>query len=52
MFKAVKAHLEPIDRKFLLAISMDVEEFGERLAYKQNRIHEKFGTKPFAKAAS
>ncbi len=52
VFKAVKAHLEPIDRKFLLAISMDVEEFGERLAYKQNRIHEKFGTKPFAKAAS
>ena len=52
VFEAVKAHLEPVDRKWTLAISMDVEEFGDRLAYKQNRLHEKFGTKPFAKAAS
>ena len=52
VFAAVKQHLEPVDRKWTLAISMDVEEFGDRLAYKQNRIHEKFGTKPFAKAAS
>lgn len=52
VFKAVKAHLEPVDRKWVLALSMDVEEFGERLAYKQNRIHERFGTQPFAKAAS
>ena len=49
VWEAVKAHLKPVDEKRTLAISMDVEEFGERLAYKQNRLHEKFGTKPFAK---
>jgi len=27
---------------------MDVEAFGDRLAYKQNRLHEKFGARPFA----
>jgi 5-carboxymethyl-2-hydroxymuconate isomerase len=52
VFAVVKRHLEPVDRKWTLAISMDVEEFGDRLAYKQNRLHEKFGTKPFAKVAS
>jgi 5-carboxymethyl-2-hydroxymuconate isomerase len=52
VWDAVKAHLDPVDRKWVLAISMDVEEFGDRLSYKQNRIHEKFGTRPFAKAAS
>jgi 5-carboxymethyl-2-hydroxymuconate isomerase len=48
----VKRHLDPVDRKWTLAISMDVEEFGERLAYKQNRIHEKLGTKPVAQVRS
>jgi 5-carboxymethyl-2-hydroxymuconate isomerase len=48
VFAAVKQHLRPVDERRTLAISMDVEEFGERLAYKQNRLHEKFGTKPFA----
>src|SRR4051794_37027637 len=38
VFEAVKAHLDPVDRDWTLAISMDVEEFGERLAYKQNRL--------------
>jgi 5-carboxymethyl-2-hydroxymuconate isomerase len=52
VWEAVKAHLDPVDRKWVLAISMDVEEFGDRLAYKQNRIHEKLGTKPFAKVLS
>ncbi len=52
VWEAVKAHLEPVDRQWTLAISMDVEEFGERLAYKQNRIHEKLGTRPFAKVVS
>ena len=52
VWAAVKAHLDPVDRKWTLAISMDVEEFGDRMAYKQNRLHEKFGTKPFAKLAS
>jgi 5-carboxymethyl-2-hydroxymuconate isomerase len=47
VFEVVKHHLEPVDRMWTLAISMDVEEFGDRLAYKQNRLHEKFGTKPF-----
>jgi 5-carboxymethyl-2-hydroxymuconate isomerase len=52
VWAAVKAHLDPVDRKWTLAISMDVEEFADRLAYKQNRIHEKLGTKPFAKVMS
>ena len=52
VFEAVKTHLAPVDLKWTLAISMDVEEYGDRMAYKQNRLHEKFGTKPFAKAAS
>ncbi len=52
VWAAVKTHLDPVDKAFTLAISMDVEEFGDRLAYKQNRLHEKFGTRPFAKAAS
>ena len=52
VWEAVKAHLDPVDRKWTLAISMDVEEFGDRLAFKQNRIHEKLGTKPFAKVIS
>lgn len=52
LWEAVKAHLAPVDAKRILAINMDVEEFGERLAYKQNRLHEKFGTKPVAKLAS
>ena len=52
VFETVKTHLDPVDRTWTLAISMDVEEYGDRLAYKQNRLHEKFGTKPFAKAAS
>ena len=52
VWAAVKAHLDPVDRKWTLAISMDVEEFGDRMAYKQNRLHEKFGTKPFAKVMS
>lgn len=47
----VKRHLDPVDRKWTLAIAMDVEEFGDRLAYKQNRLHEKFGTKPFVQTA-
>ena len=50
VWEAVKAHLEPVERMWTLAISMDVEEFADRMAYKQNRIHEKLGTKPFAKA--
>jgi 5-carboxymethyl-2-hydroxymuconate isomerase len=45
----VKAHLAPVYARRLMAINMDVEAFGERLAYKQNSLHEKFGTKPFAK---
>ena len=49
VWEAVRAHLGPVDASRVLAISMDVEEFGERLAYKQNRLHEKFGTKPLAK---
>ena len=52
VFEVVKRRLDPVDRTWTLAISMDVEEYGDRLAYKQNRLHEKFGTKPFAKAAS
>ena len=52
VFAAVKDHLKPVDASHVLALAMDVEEFGERLAYKQNRLHEKFGTKPFAQAAS
>ncbi len=52
VWEAVKAHLAPVDAKRILAINMDVEEFGERLAYKQNRLHERFGTKPAAKLAS
>ena len=52
VWTAVKAHLGPADRRWTLAIAMDVEEFGDRLAYKQNRLHEKFGTKPFVQAAS
>ena len=52
VWEAEKAHLEAVDRQWTLAISMDVEEFGERLAYKQNRIHEKLGTRPFAKVVS
>jgi 5-carboxymethyl-2-hydroxymuconate isomerase len=52
VFKAVKAHLAPADNKWVLALSMDVEAHGERIAYKQNRIHELFGTKPFASFAS
>ena len=49
VFEAVKAYLKPVDERWTLALSMDVEEFADRLAYKQNRLHEKFGTKPFAK---
>ena len=52
VFEAAKTHLKPVDDKWLLALAMDVGEFGERLAYKQNRLHQKFGTKPFAQAAS
>ena len=52
VFRAVKAHLEPVDKAWVLALSMDVEAHGERIAYKQNRIHELFGTKPFAQFAS
>jgi 5-carboxymethyl-2-hydroxymuconate isomerase len=52
VFRAVKAHLEPVDKKWLLALSMDVEAHGDRIAYKQNRIHELFGTQPFASFAS
>ena len=52
VWAAVKTHLDPVDRKWVLAISMDVEEFGDRMAFKQNRIHEKMGTKPFAKVMS
>jgi 5-carboxymethyl-2-hydroxymuconate isomerase len=51
VWEAVKTRLDPVDRKWTLAIAMDVEEFGDRLAYKQNRLHEKFGTKPFVKTA-
>ncbi len=49
VWEAVKTHLKPVDEAWTLALSMDVEEFGDRLAYKQNRLHEKFGTRPFAK---
>jgi 5-carboxymethyl-2-hydroxymuconate isomerase len=49
VFEAVKAHLKPASERRTLAISMDVEEFGDRLAYKLNPLHERFGTKPFAK---
>ena len=52
VWEAVKAHLKPVDESRVLAISMDVEEFGDRLAYKQNRLHDLFGTKPFAKVMS
>ena len=52
VWEVVKAHLKPVDESRVLAISMDVEEFGDRLAYKQNRLHELFGTKPFAKVMS
>ncbi len=52
VWEAVKTHLDPVDKSRVLAISMDVEEFGDRLAYKQNRLHELFGTKPFAKVMS
>jgi 5-carboxymethyl-2-hydroxymuconate isomerase len=52
VWEAVKAHLDPVDRKWTLAISMDVEEFADRMAYKQNRIHEKLGTRPFAQTVS
>ena len=52
VFEAVKAHLRPVDERWILALSMDVGEFGDRLAYKQNRLHEKFGTKPFAATVS
>ena len=52
VWEAVKAHLKPVDESRVLAISMDVEEFGDRIAYKQNRLHELFGTKPFAKVIS
>ena len=52
VFEQVKAHLKPVSDRRMLAISMDVEEFGDRLAYKQNPLHERFGTKPFAKASS
>ncbi len=52
VFAAVKAHLDPVDRSWTLAISMDVEEFGDRIAYKQNRLHDRFGTRPFAKVSS
>lgn len=48
VWQAVKAHLAPVSARRMLAISMDVEEFGERLAYKHNPLHERFGTKPFA----
>ena len=52
VFKAVKAHLEPVDGKWVLALSMDVEAHADRIAYKRNRIHERFGTRPFAEFAS
>ncbi len=52
VWEAVKAHLAPVYARRFMAINMDVEEFGDRLAYKQNRLHEKFGTKPLAKLAS
>ena len=52
VWEAVKAHLEPVDRKWTLALSMDVEELGDRTAYKRNRIHEKHGTRPFAQVIS
>ncbi len=48
VFEAVKAHLKPVNVRKFVALSLDVEEFGDRLAYKDNRLHEKFGTKPFA----
>ena len=52
VFAAVKDHLKPVYDSRVMGLSMDVEEFGERLAYKASRLHEKFGTTPFAKAAS
>jgi 5-carboxymethyl-2-hydroxymuconate isomerase len=51
VWQAIKAHLAPVSAKRMLAISMDVEEFGERLAYKHNPLHERFGTKPIAQTA-
>lgn len=50
VFEEVKAHLKPVSDRRMLAISMDVQEFGERLAYKENPLHERFGTRPLAKA--
>ena len=52
VWKAVQAHLAPVSAKRMLAISMDVEEFGDRLAYKDNPLHARFGTKPIAKTAN
>jgi 5-carboxymethyl-2-hydroxymuconate isomerase len=52
VWEAVKAHLALVTARRLMAINMDVEEFGERLAYKQNSLHEKFGTRPFARLES
>jgi 5-carboxymethyl-2-hydroxymuconate isomerase len=42
VFAEVKAHLQHLYDTRPFAISMDVEEFGERLAYKHNNLHEKF----------
>ena len=48
VFKVVKDELKEVYDKRVMSLSMDVEEFGERLAYKANRLHEKLGTKPLA----
>ncbi len=48
VWKAVQAHLAPVSAKRMLAITMDVGEFGDRLAYKDNPLHARFGTKPLA----
>jgi len=42
VFDQVKAHLQHIYDSRAFAISMDVEEFGERMAYKHNNLHAKF----------
>ena len=35
----------------ILALCGDVEALGDRLAYNQSRLHEKFGAQPFARKA-
>ena len=42
VFEVVKDHLGHFYDARPFAISMDVEEFGERMAYKHNNLHERY----------